>query len=168
VAKLATQRKGESAHSPRSCIPGGGWEIKDLRRVTLGGGQAPGRSQHPGPVSGAGLGRGQGRSYRGQRVGLYRVNPVEIGKGEDRQLVYYWFQEQGRVLTNEHLAKLFLFWDALTRNRTGGALVGERERGKLRGDGADHDNVLGGCARLGVRGQTRVRAGGLVGVATGG
>jgi EpsI family protein len=48
---------------------------------------------------------------------------VEIQKGDDRQLVYYWFQEQGRVLTNEYLVKLFIFWDALTRNRTDGALV---------------------------------------------
>jgi EpsI family protein len=71
-------------------------------------------------VSGAGLGRGQGRSYRGQRVG--RVNRVEIQKGDDRQLVSYWFQEQGRVLTNEYLVKLFIVWDALTRNRTDGAL----------------------------------------------
>jgi hypothetical protein len=97
--------------------------INDLRQVTLGGGKAPGRSQHPEPAGGAGLGRGQGRSYRGQRVGLYRVNRVEIGKGEDRQLVYYWFQEQGRALINEYLVKLFIVSDALTRNRTDGALV---------------------------------------------
>ena len=28
VAYYASQRKGASAHSPRSCIPGGGWEIE--------------------------------------------------------------------------------------------------------------------------------------------
>jgi EpsI family protein len=50
------------------------------------------------------------------------VNRVEIQKGDDRQLVSYWFQEQGRVLTNEYLVKLFIVWDALTRNRTDGAL----------------------------------------------
>lgn len=38
-------------------------------------------------------------------------------------MVYYWFQQRGRVLTNEYLVKWFLFWDALTRNRTDGALV---------------------------------------------
>jgi len=37
--------------------------------------------------------------------------------------VYYWFQQRGRVLTNEYLVKWYLFWDALTRNRTDGALV---------------------------------------------
>ena len=119
VAYYASQRKGESAHSPRSCIPGGGWEIKDLRQVTLGGGEAPGLARDPGAVSG----RGQGRSYGGQRVGPYWVNRVEIQKGDDRQLVYYWFQQRGRDITNEYLVKLYLFWDALTRHRTDGALV---------------------------------------------
>jgi hypothetical protein len=51
------------------------------------------------------------------------VNRVEIQKGEDRQLVYCWFQEQGRDLTNEYLVKFFIFWDALTHHRTDGALV---------------------------------------------
>jgi EpsI family protein len=40
-----------------------------------------------------------------------------------RELVYYWFQQRGRVITNEYVAKWYLFWDALTRNRTDGALV---------------------------------------------
>ena len=32
VAFYASQRKGESAHSPRSCIPGDGWEITSLEQ----------------------------------------------------------------------------------------------------------------------------------------
>ncbi|WP_223296681.1 exosortase C-terminal domain/associated protein EpsI [Thiorhodovibrio frisius] len=46
-----------------------------------------------------------------------------LWRGEDKQLVYFWFQQRGRVLTNEYAVKWFLFWDALTRNRTDGALV---------------------------------------------
>ena len=46
-----------------------------------------------------------------------------IQKGESRQLVYYWFQQRGRDLWSEYLVKWFIFWDALTRNRTDGALV---------------------------------------------
>ena len=46
-----------------------------------------------------------------------------IALGESRQLVYYWFQQRGRMLTNEYLAKWYLFWDSLTRNRSDGALV---------------------------------------------
>ena len=52
-----------------------------------------------------------------------RVNRALIQKGDNRQLVYYWFQQRGRVVTNEYLVKWYLFWDALTRNRTDGALV---------------------------------------------
>ena len=35
----------------------------------------------------------------------------------------FWFQQRGRTITSEYLNKLYLFWDALTRGRTDGALV---------------------------------------------
>ena len=53
----------------------------------------------------------------------FQVNRAEIQLGENRQLVYYWFQMHGRTITNEYLLKWFVFWDALTRNRTDAALV---------------------------------------------
>lgn len=96
-AYYASQRKGESAHSPRSCIPGDGWRIQALDTLTL---------PHPAPGHPS-----------------LRVNRVVIQKGEVRQVVYYWFQQRGRDLTDEYRVKWFLFWDALTRNRTDGALV---------------------------------------------
>lgn len=97
VAYYASQRKGRSAHSPRACLPGGGWEIKSLTQETIDGVR----------VNGVPL----------------QVNRTVIRKGDYGQLVYYWFQQRGRVLTNEYLVKWYLFWDALTRNRTDGALV---------------------------------------------
>ena len=97
VAYYASQHAGDSAHSPRSCIPGGGWVIKSLTQRYI-----------------------KGVSIDGQPL---RVNRVLIEMGGTKQLVYYWFQEQGRLLTNEYLVKWFLFWDALTRDRTDGALV---------------------------------------------
>jgi exosortase D (VPLPA-CTERM-specific) len=97
VAYYRSQRKGESAHSPRTCIPGGGWEITSLTQ----------RNIAEATVEGAPL----------------TVNRAVIQKGDDRQLVYYWFFQRGRVITNEYLVKWYLFWDALTRNRTDGALV---------------------------------------------
>ncbi|MHB8257933.1 MAG: VPLPA-CTERM-specific exosortase XrtD [Acidiferrobacterales bacterium] len=97
VAYYASQHAGDSAHSPRSCIPGGGWVIKSLSQHNI-----------------------KGVEIAGQPL---RVNRVLIQMGGTKQLVYYWFQEQGRLLTNEYLVKWFLFWDALTRNRSDGALV---------------------------------------------
>jgi len=40
-----------------------------------------------------------------------------------RQLSYYWFPQRDRILTNAYQLKLYNFWDALTRQRTDGALV---------------------------------------------
>jgi exosortase D (VPLPA-CTERM-specific) len=95
VAYYGSQKKGQSAHSPRTCIPGGGWEITSLRTVQVGGATAP----------------------------PFPVNRVLIQKGDQKQLVFYWFQQRGRILTNEYLVKFYLLWDALTLNRTDGALV---------------------------------------------
>lgn len=94
VAWYDSQRAGQSAHSPRSCLPGGGWRISDLRQISL-------------PNMPSDL----------------RVNRVEIELGTQRQLIYYWFQQRGRSITNEYLVKWYLFWDSLTRKRSDGALV---------------------------------------------
>ncbi len=97
VAYYADQRKGASVHSPRSCLPGGGWQIESFEPHSIPG---------VGP-DGKGI----------------TVNRALIAKGEAAQLVYYWFVERGRVQTNEYLVKWYIFWDSLTRNRTDGALV---------------------------------------------
>jgi len=51
------------------------------------------------------------------------VNRIVIKKGRSVQLVYYWFQQRGRIFANEYLMKWFLFKDAVLLNRTDGALV---------------------------------------------
>jgi EpsI family protein len=40
-----------------------------------------------------------------------------------RQFVYYWFAQRGRINTSLTEVKIYNFWDALTRQRTDGALV---------------------------------------------
>lgn len=97
MAWYDSQRGGQSAHSPRTCIPGGGWRITSLTRQRV-----PEVALENVPLS---------------------VNRVLIENGSNKQLVYYWFQQRGRVVTNEYMVKLYLFWDALTRQRTDGALV---------------------------------------------
>ena len=92
VAYYGSQRSGASAHSPRSCLPGGGWRIESHTKVNIEPGGIP-------------------------------VNRFVIRKGEYRQLVYYWFKQRDRIITNEFAVKWYLLWDALTRNRTDGALV---------------------------------------------
>ena len=97
AAYYQSQRKGQSAHSPQSCLPGGGWEIFSLNSMDL-----PARS-------------GMVRSLH--------VNRALIQKDSQKQIVLYWFKQRDRILSNEYLVKLYLFWDALSRGRTDGALV---------------------------------------------
>jgi exosortase D (VPLPA-CTERM-specific) len=105
VGYYAAQNKEKVPHSPRACIPGGGWEITSLTRRTVDPTGAPQvLDALPGP-------------------GSVPVNIVVIQKGRDRQLVYYWFQQRGRVVTDEFLVKWYIFWDAITLGRTDGALV---------------------------------------------
>ncbi len=75
-------------------MPGGGWVIRTLDETTI---EANGRA--------------------------VPVNRALIELGDQKQIVYYWFQQRGRAMTNEYLVKWYIFWDALTRNRTDGALV---------------------------------------------
>jgi exosortase D (VPLPA-CTERM-specific) len=97
VAYYDTQRKGASTHSPQACLPGGGWEIISIEKLDL-------------------------LSVRGDDRPL-KVNRVVIEKQGYKQLLYYWFQQRDRQLTNEYAVKWYLFWDAITQNRTDGALL---------------------------------------------
>ena len=97
VAYYGSQSTGESAHSPRTCLPGGGWKIASLTQQNIDGAFVNGKALD--------------------------VNRVLIEMGDQKQLVYYWFQQRGRVIDNEYLVKWYLFWDALTRKRTDGAMV---------------------------------------------
>lgn len=95
VAYYASQSKGRSIHSPRSCLPGGGWVVTDLPKKKL-------------PIG---------------KKGNSEVARVLIQQGETKQLVYFWTQQRGRVLNNEFIIKWYLLWDGLTQHRTDGSLV---------------------------------------------
>jgi EpsI family protein len=51
------------------------------------------------------------------------ANRMVISNGEERALVYYWFDQRGRNLTSEWLVKWYLFQDAVVRRRSDGAMV---------------------------------------------
>lgn len=95
VAFYASQRRGVSPHSPQVCIPGGGWVISQLERTAF-------------------------KLNDGSPIDVVRV---VIDRANQRQIVYYWFEQRGRRIANEYWMKWYLFVDALTRNRTDGALV---------------------------------------------
>jgi len=94
VAYYSSQRNGYAPHSPAVCIPGDGWLITHLEE----------------------------REYRGSGAN-FPYNRAIIEKGNTKQLVYYWFDERGRKVANEYLAKIYLLADAITKNRTDGSLI---------------------------------------------
>lgn len=96
-AYYQSQRKGASVHSPRSCMPGDGWQITSFSQRSF-----------------ADL------NFQGSPL---QVNRAVIEKGDYKQLVYYWFQQRGRSITNEYMVKWYLFYDAIGMHRTDGALV---------------------------------------------
>lgn len=98
IAYYSSQRKGASVHSPKTCLPGGGWEITEFSQIEL------------------------------PHIQMYSENPLRINRaiiqnGSSRNLVYYWFQQRGRIITDEYLLKWYIFYDSLTKNRTDGSLV---------------------------------------------
>ena len=96
IAYYASQRKGVSPHSPVVCMPGGGWQIAKFERST----------------------------YGDEKLGtILPFNRAVIERGSTKQVVYYWFVQRGRNVANEYLSKWYLFADAITENRTDGALV---------------------------------------------
>ncbi len=90
-----SQRKGEAAHSPETCLPGSGWEVSMSGTASIDGGN-------------------------GKRM---QVSRAVIARNGTVQLIYFWFPQRGRILTSLYQVKLFAFRDALVRHRTDGALV---------------------------------------------
>ena len=97
VGYWATQRRGGAqAHSPKNCLPGGGWEPVDAARLTV---------TLPPPYA------------------PIEVNRYLIQKDRDMQVVLYWYQAQGHAVASELGAKVAMVRSALMSRRTDGALV---------------------------------------------
>lgn len=94
VGYYASQRQGDTMHSPQNCLPGAGWHPIQSDRTQVQTGRAP--------VS---------------------VNRFLIQKGLDRQAVLYWYQGRGRIVANEFVNKGWLMLDAARSRRTDGGLV---------------------------------------------
>ncbi len=88
---------GKGYHSPKNCLPGGGWGIDDAKEIQI----VPGNRS---------------------------VSPVTIGEmvireGDDRQVVFYWYQNRGRIIASEYWEKIYLVVDALTKKRRDGSFI---------------------------------------------
>lgn len=97
VAYYESQRKGRSIHSPETCLPGSGWIFNQAGTLTI-------------PLS-------------GKNSSSITVMRAIMEKSGNRKLVYFWFNQRGRILTSPYQMKIYNFWDALILKRTDGALI---------------------------------------------
>lgn len=95
VGYYESQTQGKTIHSPKNCLPGGGWE--------------PLRSA----VADVSLEDGT----------VHQVNRYVLQRNSEQSLVLYWYQGRGRVASNEYIVKLDLLKDAAIKRRTDEALV---------------------------------------------
>jgi EpsI family protein len=95
VGYYASQRTGDTIHSPKNCLPGAGWDPVRSGYAAIA---IPGEHQ-------------------------IVVNEYVIQQSQDQQLVFYWYQGRGRVIASEYAGKFWMMADAISRNRTDGALV---------------------------------------------
>jgi exosortase D (VPLPA-CTERM-specific) len=116
VAYYESQRKGETTHSPETCLPGSGWSFEQAGVVGIP--VAAGATAKNGTDT-----HSPSENTNQSLFSLMQVNRAFMEKGGSRQLIYFWFPQRGRILTSLYQVKLYSFWDALTRRRTDGALV---------------------------------------------
>ncbi len=86
-----------SIHPPAHCLPGSGWDIIRDGTVEI---DMPGLPDRPA-----------------------RVRRLLVAKGKARQLVYYWYQSRGRVISQDWKKIVYVGLDRAFRGRTDGALV---------------------------------------------
>ena len=94
----ATQKRGDTVHSPLNCLPGSGWEPLSHRALRIGVRDAASNRE-------------------------IEVNRYVIQKGIDRQLVLYWYQSHGRVIASEYWGKFYLVADSVRLSRSDTAIV---------------------------------------------
>ena len=95
LAYLEERQDGSTWHSPRQCIPGGGWVIEDhtIVKTTASDGRP------------------------------FAYNRLIIQNQDKRQLVYYWYDQRGRKMADEFVMKIMTVWDTVVNHRSDGALI---------------------------------------------
>jgi EpsI family protein len=94
VGYYASQSRGDTMHSPLNCLPGAGWQPVRHGRIPVRIGQS-----------------------------AVPVNRYVVQRGDERQVVLYWYQSHGRVIASDYWGKVYTVLDAVRFNRTDAALV---------------------------------------------
>jgi EpsI family protein len=92
-----SQREGNMIHSPKHCMPGAGWNIIGTSLEEL-------------PIS----------EHNPEKI---KTIKLLLKKGNQRQIVLYWFQSRGRFISSEYMQKIYLVIDSIIKHRTDGSFV---------------------------------------------
>ncbi|MCK5097875.1 MAG: EpsI family protein [Desulfobacteraceae bacterium] len=90
-----TQKEGDLIHSPKNCMPALGWNIIDtsIEKVNL------------------------------TNTDTQNFAKLLLQKGSEKQIVLYWFQSRGRIISSGYMQKIWLVIDSITKHRTDGSFV---------------------------------------------
>jgi EpsI family protein len=84
-------------HSPKNCLPGSGWNITKVEQLQLKTSQLPVRSVN--------------------------VNLLTVQKGNQKQMVIYWYNQRGRIVASEYLGKIYLIADSILKRRRDASFI---------------------------------------------
>lgn len=84
-------------HSPKNCLPGGGWGIDTIEPFSMNTG------------------------IEGNSSSV--ITEMLIRNGNNYQVVLYWYQNRGRIIASEYWEKIYLVLDALFLGRRDGTFV---------------------------------------------
>ncbi|VAV84933.1 hypothetical protein MNBD_DELTA01-861 [hydrothermal vent metagenome] len=92
-----SQREGQVVHSPKYCLPGSGWRPIFTEIISI---DIPGLSESP-----------------------IRATKIITQKGEEKELVIYWYQVGPDYVAGEYSQKFLLIWNSIRYNRSDGSLI---------------------------------------------
>ena len=97
IGYYQTQTEGHIIHSPKHCLPGSGWNKVESTIHYI---KCPDNNSSPIPI-----------------------NQWLMQKGDDKQLVHFWYHGRGRIVANEYMDRILMILDSIIRKRSDGALV---------------------------------------------
>ena len=98
VGFYQSQKEGDLIHSPKNCMPGSGWNILKSSIETVD-------------------------TVKDGKAETIDVIKLILGKGSEKQVMLYWFQSRGRIISSEYMEKIWLVIDSITKHRTDGSFV---------------------------------------------
>jgi len=97
IGYYESQKEGQQIHSPKNCMPGSGWNITEtsLDDITL----------------------------KGNASKKIKVIKLLLEKDNQKQVVFYWYQSNGRFISSEYSQRIYMVIDSITKHRTDGSFI---------------------------------------------